>query len=375
MDKYYQLMEDNILKNGANVAIIGCGIFGALTAIELSKKGNKVTIYESLKKILNGASLNNQNRLHLGFHYPRSDITAQQCIKTFQNFKSEFKASINENFQNAYFIASKGSLTSAKKYLSFCNRNNLNYETIDIKSFKPNIKNVSLGITTNEVVYDCKILRDLILKKLDECNIKIKKNCKINRVSFNYNKYKLYTLDNTFSDYDVLINSSYADINRLTKQLGYNIAEQQYEYTIVPIIEWKDIKKGITILDGKFMTILPYGKTNKFLLYHVKHSVYKTKIQQRLPLDWNTDNKSIIDLENQKYITSKMIKSCSEFVPDLIDAKFYSCLQGPRMVLKNHDHDDKRTSSLNEYGNNYFTIYSGKIDHAIEVSKKIANIV
>ena len=40
------------------------------------------------------------------------------------------------------------------------------------------------------------------------------------------------------------------------------------------------------------MTILPYGKTNKFLLYHVKHSVYKTKIQQRLPLDWNTDNKS-----------------------------------------------------------------------------------
>ena len=133
MDKYYQLMEDNILKNGANVAIIGCGIFGALTAIELSKKGNKVTIYESLKKILNGASLNNQNRLHLGFHYPRSDITAQQCIKTFQDFKSEFKASINENFQNAYFIASKGSLTSAKKYLSFCNRNNLNYETIDIK--------------------------------------------------------------------------------------------------------------------------------------------------------------------------------------------------------------------------------------------------
>ena len=52
MDKYYQLMEDNILKNGANVAIIGCGIFGALTAIELSKKGNKSGIYESLKFLM-----------------------------------------------------------------------------------------------------------------------------------------------------------------------------------------------------------------------------------------------------------------------------------------------------------------------------------
>ena len=81
-------MEDNILKNGANVAIIGCGIFGALSAIEIAKKGNEVTISESIDEILFGASLNNQNRLHLGYHYPRNHETNQQCINTFQKFKS-----------------------------------------------------------------------------------------------------------------------------------------------------------------------------------------------------------------------------------------------------------------------------------------------
>ncbi len=368
-------MEDNILKNGANVAIIGCGIFGALAAIEIAKKGNEVTIFESLDQILFGASLNNQNRLHLGFHYPRSDETAQQCIETFQKFKSEFKYCINDSFENAYFISEKGSLTSPEKYLDFCNRNKLDYKLIDLKNFNPRINNVSLGIITKEVVYDCNILRDLINKKMDAHNIKIFKSCKVDKVSLKNNKYELFSKDKTFKNYDILINASYADINRLTEQLGHDISEQQYEYTILPIVKCKNIKKGITIMDGQFMTILPYGKTNNYLLYHVKHSVFESKIQLKMPSEWKTDQKTVISLKNQNAISRRMITACSEFLPDLNKAEFISSLQGARMVLKNHDHDDKRTSSLNQYASNYYTVYSGKIDHAIEVSKKITSLI
>ena len=84
-------MEDNILKNGANFAIIGCGIFGALSAIEIAKKGNEVTIFESLDKILFGASLNNQNRLHRGFHYPRSEKTIKILPVTTFNIEKKLK--------------------------------------------------------------------------------------------------------------------------------------------------------------------------------------------------------------------------------------------------------------------------------------------
>ena len=72
------LMEDYIPKSNSNIAIIGCGIFGALSALELAKKGNKVTIFEAHKKILNGASLNNQNRLHL-------DIIIHEVMKQRSN--------------------------------------------------------------------------------------------------------------------------------------------------------------------------------------------------------------------------------------------------------------------------------------------------
>ena len=45
-------MEACIHKSNSNVAVIGCGIFGALSALELAENGNKVTIFESQQKIL-----------------------------------------------------------------------------------------------------------------------------------------------------------------------------------------------------------------------------------------------------------------------------------------------------------------------------------
>ena len=59
-----------------------------------------------------GASGYNQNRLHLGFHYPRDLKTAKQSLKGFNKFKNSFKECINENFVSYYYIAKKDSLTS-----------------------------------------------------------------------------------------------------------------------------------------------------------------------------------------------------------------------------------------------------------------------
>ena len=71
--------------NSKNVAIVGCGIFGAVTALRLSELGMKVDVFESNAGPLSGASYNNQNRLHLGFHYPRDHETAKQCIRGFED--------------------------------------------------------------------------------------------------------------------------------------------------------------------------------------------------------------------------------------------------------------------------------------------------
>jgi len=74
----------------SDVAVIGAGIFGCMAAIRLREAGHRVTLFERRDGILQGASLNNQNRLHLGFHYPRSPETTAQCAKGFAAFAREF---------------------------------------------------------------------------------------------------------------------------------------------------------------------------------------------------------------------------------------------------------------------------------------------
>ena len=59
------------MKQRFNIVVIGCGIFGAEIALKVSSMGLSVKVFEANDDILLGASMNNQNRLHLGFHYPR----------------------------------------------------------------------------------------------------------------------------------------------------------------------------------------------------------------------------------------------------------------------------------------------------------------
>ena len=40
---------------------------------------------------MQGASLNNQNRLHLGYHYPRDLSTATQCQEVLNHLKIDLR--------------------------------------------------------------------------------------------------------------------------------------------------------------------------------------------------------------------------------------------------------------------------------------------
>ena len=154
------------MSNQCRVAVIGCGIFGATTALRLDALGFRVTIFERKNDILMGASFNNQNRLHLGFHYPRDFETARQCIQGFKRFVEEFPECISSAFPNGYFIAERGSRTSPGDYLAYCDKLGVGYTPIELADFPVRMKGVATGILCNEVVYDCQILRNLLTTSL-----------------------------------------------------------------------------------------------------------------------------------------------------------------------------------------------------------------
>jgi glycine/D-amino acid oxidase-like deaminating enzyme len=358
-----------------NILVVGCGIFGAEIAIELASLGATVSIYETKGDILLGASSNNQNRLHQGFHYPRDLETGRQSLRGFNRFKTKYADAIQGEFPNAYFIANLDSLTTAEDYFRFCENLGAPYKKIDRCTFPIEVHGVSTGILCDEVVYDCNVLRRLVWDSLCLHRIPVALNCKVERITRDGLGYVVELADGSIAHADIVINTSYADINRLTRCLGHSVPKWQYEYTVVPIVDLDLPRVGVTVMDGPFMTLLPYGKSNDFLLYHVQHSVISRYIGTQLDRNWLLPEEGPFSSIDRSQFFEDMLSSCQEFIPYLRGAKIKGFLEGPRMVAAYQDSTDARPSIITSYDMSYYTVMAGKIDHCMWVASDLSTRV
>lgn len=360
------------MSSAKSVAIIGCGAFGAMAALRLAAKGAAVTIFERRDRPLLGASYNNQNRLHLGFHYPRDDETARQSIRGFERFRQEFAPCILGNFPNAYFIASESSLVTPQQYLAFCTRMGLRFERIDPAQFDPVVQGVDLGVLTDEVVYDSAVLADLMLERLQAANIEPRFNVRVNQIERRGSAYRLTVDGAPPRDFDAVVNCTYAEVNTLTEQLGHAVQDYQYEYTMVPIIEWDHPPVGVSIMDGPFMTVLPFGQTGTYLLYHVAHSVIAEHVGPHMPDAWRNKASAPARAVHGAEKFEQIRQACTRFVPALATARLKGFLEGPRMVLAHRHSTDTRPSIVRQHEPGYITAFTGKIDHCMWVADEVA---
>lgn len=355
-----------------DVAVIGCGIFGAEIAIRIKALGLSVSVYEAKNDILSGASANNQNRLHLGFHYPRDIETASQSIRGFDKFKTKYSECIQEDFSNAYFIANTRSRTTPGDYLKFCEQLGVPYQIISPRDFQVEVLGANNVILCNEVVYDCDILRKLVWQALRRESVQIELNQRVQGIKKSENRYRLEFENRPPVLADTVINASYGDINRLTAQLGHIVPERLYEYTAVPIIQLDIPRVGVTIMDGPFMTLLPYGKSDNFLLYHVEHSRIAKNVNTQIDPNWLMPDTAPFSRVDKEEYFEKMISLCCEFVPALANAKIKGFLEGPRMVLAHREQTDPRPSRIANYDESYYTVIAGKIDHCMWVAEELS---
>ena len=363
-------MNDGLKKN--RVAIIGCGIFGSEIAMALSQSGFSVSIIESNEEILQGASGNNLNRVHIGFHYPRDLETAQQAFQCYDEFRKKYSACVSTNFLNSYLIANAGSLTSPDRFFQFCAELGAPHKIIKSNELPLLINGADNGIICEESVYDFGAMRKLLLEKFAEQQVNLISGNGVRNLSREAGAYSLTLSNGNMINADVVINASYANINRFSSQVGIDLNEMQYEYTVIPIIEAEIPRVGVTIMDGPFTSILPRGSSSEFLLYHVEHSVLAAEIGYQLNPDWLVPEKRPFFEVNKQQYFSEIIELCGEFMPALKSAKLSGFLEGPRVVQSKKESSDARPSLL-KFSNDdtYISILSGKVDSSIWVARSI----
>lgn len=353
------------------IAIIGGGIFGLNVLENLHdnfKNKIKVDLFEKEKSILSGASSNNLNRVHMGYHYPRSISTATQSLNNYYLFIKKFKNCIKKHIKSYYFIANLNSKVSFDEYLIFCNKLNLPFKDVNIKKLNFDIANVEGGIETSEALYDPLSIKLYYEKYIKNNKIETHLNSFIQKIEYKKNKFNLF-LNNKVYEYDFVIDASHFYGNHLKKIFGLKAEIKKFQKTLILNIDLDlSCDTGAAIMDGEYISFLPNGFKNNFLLYDVKNSLLDSKTTY-LAKSFNLSySKKILD--NQK---KKIINKFNHFFPSLNIVNLIKFNIANRVLPVSND--DERISKIDINDINFLSINSTKVDHSIEISTKVVDLI
>ncbi len=137
---------------GARVAVVGLGWYGGHTALALLDAGADVTVFEAADAPFTGASGHNQNRLHQGFHYPRSHVTREQSRRGFRRFELTYPHLSRPIERNLFAIAERDSLIDFETYVDVMRAAGLRFRIEDLEA--TGLTNVTGVISCEERLID-----------------------------------------------------------------------------------------------------------------------------------------------------------------------------------------------------------------------------
>lgn len=160
--------------------VIGGGFFGSTLGLFLKEYFDDVVVIEQESDILQRASYINQARVHMGYHYPRSLVTAFRSLVNFPKFVMDFKKAIKDDFDKYYAISKVGSKVNAKQFYQMYKKMGapISQVSAHIKALFDD-RLVDEIFKVKEFAFDAKILKEIVLEKIDESGLELILNRKV----------------------------------------------------------------------------------------------------------------------------------------------------------------------------------------------------
>lgn len=264
--------------------IIGAGLYGLYAAARCGQRGESVLVLEYDKAPFSRATYINQARVHMGYHYPRSLTTAVKSAGYFRRFVEDFGFCIHDKFDQVYATSDKFSWTSAAQFVDFCRAAGIRCDEAPVsRYFKPGM--CDGAFMTEEYTYDAKILQHYYEERLKELpNVTVLFEARIDRIIKKSRIFEVWMEDGSRMEAPFVLNATYASVNQIidrTQGLEKEFFDIKYE--LCEIILCEPSKKlagtGITVMDGPFFSIMPFGKTGLHSLTSVTFTPHITSYE------------------------------------------------------------------------------------------------
>lgn len=264
--------------------IIGAGLYGLYAALYCAKKGQRVTVLEMDGEPFSRATYINQARVHMGYHYPRSLSTALKSAGYFKRFVEDYGFCILSDFQQIYATSKHFSWTDAAEFQKFCRDAGIVCEPLPTERyFKPGV--CDGAFLTKEYTYDAHILRDYFQRELEKYpNAEVCCDRKIHRIVKDTDHYRILAVHGEAQEcYETsfVLNASYASVNQVLKLIEgvepdfFDIKYELCEIILCEVCETLH-QVGLTVMDGPFFSIMPFGKTAYHSITSVTFTPHKT---------------------------------------------------------------------------------------------------
>lgn len=374
--------------------IIGAGLYGLYAALFCARRGQTVVVLEQEAAPFTRATYSNQARVHMGYHYPRSLSTAVKSAGYFKRFSEEYAFCIHSEFQQIYATSASFSWTDAKEFRKFCR--DAGIPCLDVPVGNYFREDVCDGaFLTKEYTYDARILRDYLLKELaSSSNVRIYYGQRIERIIKRDNCFELLVTENDqYSQWEApfVLNASYASVNQVLSLLEGACTDLfALKYELCEIILCRPCEAlhgvGITVMDGPFFSLMPFGKTGLHSLTSVTFTPHKTCCQT-LP-----DFPCRAGLRGGGYCSSKRLGNCDacenrpgsawaymsalarKYIREDFSFQYEGSLFSVKPILKTSEIDDSRPTVI-KYASEaptFLSVLSGKINTVYDLDEFLA---
>lgn len=354
-----------------NILVIGAGIFGTHSAIELAKLGINVTLVEAESDILSGTSGNSILRIHSGLHYPRDSETAIQSQKGYAPFLNHYSDCIRMDFDNFYGLARKNSKSSRADIERIASTVGIQVESVvleDLEQTGINLALLDAAWRVPEGVLDFDKTKEFYRSGILHNQISLQLNQKINTLNLENGRWHAYCGDQKLGVFDIVIRATHGRDS--IKSNIRQVSNQMYEFHLTSMLEisLSENPFGMTVLDGEFISFLPTGELDKFLVYGPGVSILDKFVGTSPPLNWK--ERLVIE---EKGLVDSTIELLDLWFPGISDYEIIKTRNAIRSVQSGVAKTDKRVTQVSEIASNFYDLKSTKIDHAIEVGQLITS--
>lgn len=356
--------------------IIGAGLYGLYSALFCGKKGEKVLVIEHDEAAFSRATYINQARVHMGYHYPRSYSTAKKSADYYERFLEDYTFCIHNKFDKIYAISKAFSWTNAPQFEKFCRDTNIPCKPININEyFKTEF--TEGAYLSQECTYDAQVLKEYFLSEISKCsNVEIQYKTFITEVEKTETEYILKTNREEVLQTEFVLNATYASINQILKLFSETPIKIKYELCEVILCKVSDNLKntGVTMMDGPFFSLMPFGKTGYHSLTAVHYTPHKT-CNSDLPTfncqERSNNTCSSTKLGNCNTCVAKpktswphMYALAKKYLNDEVTIEYVDSLFSIKPILQESEIDDSRPTVIKEFSNKpkFVSVLSGKIN-------------